>query len=58
MLIAQALGEYAALGAVVEAFGYAGDRFEEAVGEWGVEGLALLIAATAVWMVVSRNKRM
>ena len=58
MLIAQALGEYAALGAVVEAFGNASIRVEEIAGEWGTEGLMLLIVVTAVWMIISRNSRM
>jgi hypothetical protein len=58
MLIAQALGEYAALSVVVDAFSYGTTRLEEIAGEWGTEGLALLIAVAAVWMVVTRNRRM
>jgi hypothetical protein len=58
MLIAQALGEYAALGAVVEAFSSASIQVEEIAGEWATEGLMLLIAVTAVWMIISRNSRM
>ena len=58
MLIAQALGEYVAVAAVVEAFSSASIRVEEIAGEWGTEGLLLLIAVTAVWMIISRNSRM
>jgi len=58
MLIAQALGEYVAVSAVVEAFSSASIRVEEIAGEWGTEGLILLIVVTAVWMIVSRNSRM
>ena len=58
MLIAQALGEYVAVAAVVEAFNTASIQVEEIAGEWAAEGLLLLIAVTAVWMIISRNSRM
>ena len=58
MLIAQALAEYGALSAVVEAFGYGRDRLDDALGEWGVEGLILLIAVAVVWKVVTSNQRL
>ena len=58
MLIAQALGEYVAVSAFVEAFSSASIRVEEIAGEWGTEGLILLIVVTAVWLAVSRNSRM
>jgi len=58
MLIAQALGEYVAVAAVVEAFSSASIQVEEIAGEWATEGLMLLIVVTAVWMIISRNSRM
>jgi hypothetical protein len=58
MLIAQALGEYVAVSAVVSAFNDFSLRLEEIAGEWGIEGLIALIAVAVVWMVVTRNKRM
>jgi hypothetical protein len=58
MLIAQALGEYAAVSAVVEAFNDASIRLEGVAGDWATEGLILLIVVTAGWMIISRNSRM
>lgn len=58
MLIAQALAEYGALGAVVEAFSYGRGRLEDVAGEWAVEGLVLLIAVAVIWKVVTSNQRM
>jgi hypothetical protein len=57
MLIAQALGEYVALSAVVEAFSDWTGRLEDVFGEWGTEGLVVLIAAAIVWRVVTAVRR-
>jgi len=51
MLIAQALGEYGAMGALVEGFNTATIRLEEVVGNWGTEGLVALIAAAVLWKI-------
>jgi hypothetical protein len=58
MLIAQALGEYVAVSAVVSAFNDFSIRLEEMAGDWGTEGLIALIVGAVVWMMVSRNKRL
>jgi hypothetical protein len=57
MLIAQALGEYVALSAVVEAFSDWSVRLEDTFGEWGTEGLIAVIAAAIVWRVVTMARR-
>jgi hypothetical protein len=56
MLIAQALGEYGAMAAVAEGFNSASIRLEEIVGEWGTEGLMILIAVGVVWKVITAVK--
>lgn len=53
MLLAQALGEYAALGALIEGFNNASLRVEEVAGEWGTEGLLILVAAGLIWKVIT-----
>jgi hypothetical protein len=57
MLIAQALGEYVALSAVVEAFSDWSGRLEDVFGEWGTEGLIVVVAAAIVWRVVTMARR-
>ena len=58
MLIAQALGEYAALSVLIGAASDFSIRLEENVGSWGTEGLIALIVAAVLWMMITRNKRM
>ena len=53
MLIAQALGEYIALSAFVDAFNSASVRVEEIAGEWGTEGLIALIAVAVLWKIIT-----
>jgi hypothetical protein len=53
MLIAQALGEYVATAALVETVNDAALRLEEVVGDWGTEGLMLLITAAMLWKVMT-----
>ena len=58
MLIAQALGEYAALSVLIGAANDFSVRLEETVGGWGTEGLVVLIVVSVLWMMMTRNKRM
>lgn len=56
MLVAQALGEYAALGVLVERFNEASISFEDVAGQWAVEGMIALVVAVVVWRVVLRSR--
>jgi hypothetical protein len=58
MLIAQALGEYAALSVIIGAASDFSIRLEQQVGEWGTEGLIVLIVGAVLWMMITRNKRL
>ena len=53
MLLAQALGEYAFTGVLVEGFNNLTIQLEDVVGEWGTEGLMVIVAAAIVWRVVA-----
>ena len=53
MLIAQALGEYAALSAVIDAFSYGTTRLEEFGGEWAMEALLAVVAVGVIWKVIT-----
>ena len=57
MLIAQALGEYAALSAVIDAFNYGTIRMEELAGQYATEGLIALIVAAVLWKVITSSSR-
>ncbi len=56
MLVAQALGEYASLGVLIESFNGATIRLEETVGDWGTEAMVALVIAVLVWRIVLRVK--
>ena len=53
MLIAQALGEYVALSAIIDAFSYGTDRFEELAGEWSLEALLAVVAVGVIWKIIT-----
>jgi hypothetical protein len=53
MLIAQALGEYVALSAVVDAFNAGTVQLEEFAGQWATEALIVVVLALLVWRVVA-----
>jgi hypothetical protein len=53
MLIAQALGEYVALSAIIDAFSYGEGRLEEFAGEWAMEGLLAVVAVAVIWKIVT-----
>ena len=53
MVIAQALGEYAALGVLVEAFNTTYYQVRDAVGDWGLRGLVGVIAVGLVWKLIT-----
>jgi hypothetical protein len=53
MLIAQALGEYAALSAVIDAFSYGTTQFEEFAGQWATEVLIGVVAIGVIWKVIT-----
>jgi hypothetical protein len=54
VLIAQALGEYGALGALTAALQSAYFQVEYALGDWGMTGLWVIVAAALVWIVITR----
>ena len=56
MLIAQALGEYGMLSALADGIGNLGLRFEELAGEWGVEGVLLLVGAFILWRALTSSR--
>lgn len=53
MLIAQALGEYVALSAVIDAFSAGATRLEELGGEWAMEGLLAVVAVGVIWKIIT-----
>ena len=57
MLIAQALGEYAALSAVVDAFNDGTVQLEEFAGQWATEGLIAVVLALLLWRVIASAAR-
>jgi hypothetical protein len=57
MLIAQALGEYVALSGLIDAFNSASIRMEETVGDWGTEGLVVLVISIVFWKVLTGFRR-
>ena len=56
MLIAQALGEYAAVSTLIDAFSTATVRLEEMVGGWGTEGLVLVVVAAVLWKLIMGHR--
>jgi len=54
VLIAQAFGEYVALGAIVEGLQNAYVRLEYVLGQWGSRGVIALVAAAVVWRIIGR----
>ena len=56
MILAQALGEYAAMAAIAEAATTLGYRLEELIGDWGIEALLALVVAAVVWRIVGANR--
>ena len=61
MVIAQALGEYGAMAALIEGFwsmyGAVDDFVRRAAGEWGMTGLGVAVCALVVWNVIVRARR-
>jgi hypothetical protein len=57
MLIAQALGEYVAVAALVDAFNYGTVRLEELAGQYATEGLIALVVAAVLWKVITSSSR-
>jgi hypothetical protein len=53
VLIAQALGEYGALGALTSAIQNGSVRLEELAGEWGVEGIVVLVVVVVIWRAIT-----
>ena len=53
MLIAQALGEYVTLSAVIDAFSYGTTRLEELAGDWAMEGLLAVVAVGVIWKIIT-----
>jgi hypothetical protein len=52
VLIAQALAEYGALAAVVEAFQWTYMQATNAVGGYGATAILVLLAVAVVWRIV------
>ena len=57
MLIAQALGEYAALSAVVDAFNAGTVQLEEFAGQWATEALIAVVLALLLWRLITAAAR-
>ena len=53
MLIAQALGEYVALSAVIDAFSYGTTSLEEFAGQWAMEALFAVVAVGVIWKFIT-----
>jgi hypothetical protein len=59
MLIAQALGEYGVVSALVAGIRWVESGYyalEDVVGQWGVTGLGIAVAALAVWSLLTRAR--
>jgi hypothetical protein len=57
MLIAQVLGEYAALSAVIDAFNAGTVELEEFAGQWATEVLITVVLALLLWRVITAAAR-
>jgi hypothetical protein len=53
MLIAQALGEYGAMAALVDAFSTTYDSVHDAIGDWGIKGLVAVVAVGLLWKLIT-----
>jgi hypothetical protein len=59
MVIAQALGEYGVASALAAGIAWVESGYyalTDVVGEWGVTGLGVALAALVVWKVVTRPR--
>ena len=56
MILAQALGEYAAMAAIAEAATRLSYRIEELFGDWGTEAILVVVVAAVVWRIVAANR--
>ena len=54
MLIAQALGEYAVVSAVVEGLRTVGDFLGELWRDWGLTAVAVIVTTAFAWKVLTR----
>ena len=55
MVLAQALGEYAAMAAIAEAATRVSYQIEEVIGAWGTEALLGFVAAMVIWRIFARR---
>ena len=55
MVLAQALGEYAAMAAIAEAATRVSYQIEEVIGAWGTEALLGFVAAMVIWRLFARR---
>ena len=55
-MIAQALGEYGALQAVVDGVGSISFYLEEFAREWGVTGVSIIVVSAVLWKLFTRAK--
>jgi hypothetical protein len=53
MIFAQALAEYSATAALAESLGHLSVRLRHTVGEWRVEAIVAVLAATVLWKVLA-----
>jgi hypothetical protein len=55
-MIAQALGEYGTMSALMEGVQSIGFLLEEFGREWGLTGAGIVVAAALLWRVLTRIK--
>jgi hypothetical protein len=56
MVLAQALGEYAAMAAIAEAATTLGYQIEDLIGEWGTEALLAVVIVALIWRIIAANR--
>lgn len=55
-MIAQALGEYGAMAALIDGVREGGIYLQDLWREWGLTGAGILVAAAIIWKVITRVK--
>jgi hypothetical protein len=56
MILAQALGEYAAMAAIAEAATRVIYQIEEVIGTWGTEAIVAFAVVAVIWRLVAGKR--